>query len=99
MQASKVLLQYLAGKPVAVVNPDRVHHDEWELRREQPTQAEVEEQQDTRVPHRLALKISRAWDVGKQIQFRDQFREALAKDEARRQRKEKRRAARRNGGG
>ena len=93
--AAKLLLQYYAGKPVPVVNPDRVNHEEWEMRKEMPTAAELEDQQANRMPHRMALTMAKAFDEVKRIQSLQHLARIQTRYEANERRKEKRRAAKR----
>jgi hypothetical protein len=87
--ASKLLLQYVAGKPAAAADPDRVHHEEWKLRQEQPT---VEDMVATsnRCPHALALMVNRAADPGKFETMGAAFEMRWAKDDARQQKRQER---------
>jgi hypothetical protein len=88
--AHNTLLKLLIGKPVDAVNPDRVDHEEWELRREQPCAEEVNRQTQASVPHVAALAMQREVDVAKVLKLRDEFDKGIAKREA----EEKKTAAR-----
>jgi hypothetical protein len=106
--AHNTLLKLLVGKPVDVVNPDRVNHEEWELRREQPCAEEVNRQTQASVPHQAALIMQREVDVAKVLKLRDEFDKGIAKREAeeakaaaraeRRTRRKEERRRRRQGG-
>ena len=62
--AMKLLFAYVVGKPAAAQSPDRVEHEEWEMRREQPHTDEFEDQAAFRYPHDLANVLHRGFDVG-----------------------------------
>jgi hypothetical protein len=106
--AHNTLLKFLVGKPVDAVNPDRVDHEEWELRCEQPHAEEVAVQTQAAVPHVAALVMQRGVDVAKPQKLQQQFDSAVAKDEAdaaeaaaradRRARRKEERRRRRQGG-
>jgi hypothetical protein len=87
--ASKLLLQYVAGKPAAAADPDRVHHEEWKLRQEQPTTEEMIETAN-RCPHTLALLVNRATDPGKYETMGAAFQMRWAADDARKQKRQER---------
>jgi hypothetical protein len=106
--AHRTLLQYLVGKPVPAVNPDRVNHEEWEMRREQPDVEEVAVHTQRQMPHGAALLMQRAVDVSKVEKLHHQFQSGIAKREEeeakqkvrakrRVQRKEERRCRRQGG--
>jgi hypothetical protein len=80
--AHRTLLQYLVGKPLPAVNPDRVNHEEWEMRRELPHPEEVEMQTQASVPHVAALIMQREVDVAKIQRLERQFSDGIAKREA-----------------
>jgi hypothetical protein len=63
--AHNTLLKYLVGKPEAAVNPDRVNHEEWEMRREQPYAEEVAARMQGQLPHQPVLTTQRIFDVAK----------------------------------
>jgi hypothetical protein len=87
--ASKLLLQYVAGKPADAADPDRVHHEEWKLRQEQPT---VEDMVATanRCPHALALLVNRAADPGKYETMGAAFQMRWSADDVRKQKRQER---------
>lgn len=89
VSASKLLLQYVAGKPAAAADPDRVHHDEWKLRQEQPTLDEMLATAN-RCPHALALMVNRTTDPGKYETMGAAFQMRWAKDDALKQKREER---------
>jgi hypothetical protein len=80
--ASNTLMKYLVGKPAPVVNPDRVNHEEWEMRREQPSLEEVAVQTQRQMPHQAAILMQRAVDVSKVEKLHEEFRSGIAKREA-----------------
>ena len=94
VQAQKMLLNYLAGKPAPVANPDRQNHEEWEMRKESPTAAEMEDQEHNRLPPAIAIGLHRCVDMVKFHNVRGQMEKKFAKAEERERRREERRAAR-----
>ena len=106
--ASNTLMKYLVGKPLPAVNPDRVNHEEWEMRREQPHLEEVAVQTEQHIPHQAAIVMQRAVDVSKVETLHQQFESGIARRqkveakqkaraERRAQRKEERRRRRAGG--
>jgi hypothetical protein len=76
--AIKILLQYLVGKPLPAVNPDRVNHEEWEMRREQPHVEEVAMHTQSQLPHPVVLLMQRFGDEGKLRKLQEQFGRSIA---------------------
>jgi hypothetical protein len=106
--AHNTLLKYLIGKPVAAPNPDRVNHEEWEMRREQPHVEEVCGHTQSQMPHQAVLVTQRVVDMSKTEKYHDRIlggikeREAIeanqaARAERRARRKEERRRRRAGG--
>ena len=95
--AAKLLMQYLVGKPLPAASPDRVNHEEWEMRSEQPTMDEFETQRQQLMPHRVALLTRRMFDEGKCLTMRDAILSEGAMNDAReaKQRERAERVARR----
>ena len=91
--AAKLLLQYLAGKPAPAASPDRVDHEEWEMRMEQPTGQE-QDRQAGQLPHSVMLKMNRLLDEAKCQQIAKTLR-ADAEADIARERKQRERAERR----
>jgi hypothetical protein len=79
--ASNTLMKYLVGKPAPVVNPDRVNHEEWEMRREQPSLEEVAVQTQRQIPHQAAILMQRAVDMSKVDGLHNEFRSGIVKRE------------------
>ena len=80
--ATKLLLQYLVGKPQVGSNPDRVDHEEWEMRMEQPCTAEFVDQKENRYPHRATLMMHRVFDVCKCKALSVELKRQCAEEEA-----------------
>jgi hypothetical protein len=78
LSAMKLILQYLIGKPQPAPNPDRVNHEEWEMRRQQPHLEEVAIQTQSQLPHPAVLLMQRAVDEGKVEKLEAQFRSSIA---------------------
>jgi hypothetical protein len=106
--AQRLLMQYLIGKPQPAPNPDRVNHEEWELRREQPHMEEVAMQAHSQLPHAAVLVMQRVADEAKLEKLEAEFRNGAiaakaaaakqaARAERRQQRKEERRRRRQGG--
>ena len=99
--AIKLLVEYLVGKPTAAPNPDRVNHEEWEMRMEQPRREELEEQAENQMPHSVMVQTHRILDIAKVHEVSATFQSGLgerdttaakhaARAERRAQRKEER---------
>jgi hypothetical protein len=106
--AYRLLTAYVVGKPVAVVNPDRVNHEEWEMRQEQPHAEEVAARMQSQLPHEPVLRTQRVMVQARAEAYLQQFRRAgeavkaralkeKEREERRARRKEERR--RRGAGG
>jgi hypothetical protein len=106
--ALKLIFQYLIGKPVPAPNPDRVNHEEWELRRQQPHMEEVAMQAQSQLPHLAVLAMQRVVDEEKVGKLHEQFRNGAAtakaaqakqaaRDARRARRKEERRRRKQGG--
>src|SRR5260221_3057565 len=105
---SSSLMQYVIGKPVSTASVDRVEHDEWAMRQEQPNAAEFQDQEENRYPHKLANVLYREADraKGEALLVRHDAtvsaREAAEKKQAeraeRRRQKKAERQRRRHGG-
>jgi hypothetical protein len=80
--AHNTLLKFLVGKPVPAVNPDRVNHEEWEMRREQPCVEEMEMRAQASVPHQAALVMQREIDRAKVQKLQQEVLDGIAKREA-----------------
>ena len=106
--AMKVLLQYLVGKPTAAPNPDRVNHEEWAMRMEQPRREELEEQAENQMPHSVMVQTHRILDIAKVHEVGATFQSGLSerdtaavmqseRAERRAERKEERQRRKENG--
>jgi hypothetical protein len=106
--ATNTLLKYLIGRPVAAPNPDRVNHEEWEMRRAHPHGEEVAEQMQNQLHHGAVLRTQRVFDVAKQETYlshichgadvvKARTEKQMAREKRRHARKEERRRRRQGG--
>jgi hypothetical protein len=106
--ASNTLMKYLVGKPAPVVNPDRVNHEEWELRREHPRHEEVVGHMQNQLHHGAVIETQRLFDVAKEQGYTSQImrgvdasraraEKQIAREKRRAERKEERRRRRQGG--
>ncbi len=81
--AAKLVFQYTLGKPMPGTSPDRVDHEEWEMRMERPSHAEVQEGCRNRPPLEVTLPFGRAMDYRSWMIARGMVRKSQEKDRRR----------------
>src|SRR5262249_51417545 len=100
--AHRTPMQDLIGKPAPVANPDRVNHEEWELRRQHPHGEEVAGQMQNQLHLGAVVRTQRAFDIAKEESYlqhvcgdvekmRAQALKQIEREKRREQRKEERR--------
>jgi hypothetical protein len=103
--AHNTLMKFLIGRPAPVVNPDRVNHEEWEMRREHPHGEEVAGHMQNQLHLGAVVRSQRIFDVAKQETYlghigrgaeesANKARKQIDREKRRAERKEERRRRR-----
>jgi hypothetical protein len=92
--AVRLVLQYTLGSPLAASSPDRVEHEDWELRVSRPTPSEMGAVLLERQPVELANIIGEGVDVKHWSEARTGWREESARVDRRELRRQERRRKR-----